>query len=196
MQLRSEAAERNKAPILSVLQRVLPARGRLLEVSSGSGQHVAAFAAEMPDWHFSPTDLEPSSLRSIDAYVTEAKLSNVNPAVRLDAAEWPWPVTEANAIFNCNMVHISPWEATEGLMNGAGKVLKAGGKLVLYGPYVIDGKTAGSNLRFSENLKSRDPSWGVRELNDVKKLAGRNGLSHAETVAMPANNHIVVFTKD
>lgn len=193
---RSEAAERNKGPILSVLQRVLPARGRLLEVSSGTGQHVAFFASSMPDWHFSPTDLDTSSLTSIDKHVEKANVANVAPAVRLDASAWPWPVTEADAIFNCNMVHISPWKATEGLMAGAGKVLSKGGKLVLYGPYVIDGETAESNKRFSESLKGRDPSWGVRELGDVKEVAQKNGLSHVETVGMPANNHCVVFTKD
>ncbi len=178
-----------------MLQRVLPRSGRLLEVASGSGQHVATFAAAMPEWQFHPTDLDKESRASIDAWVAEAKVKNVSRAVKLDATTWPWPVIEADAIFACNMVHISPWNATVGLLEGASKVLRKGGTLVLYGPYIIDGKTAGSNRRFSASLKQRNPEWGVRELRNVQSLADSHGLSLAEIVPLPANNHCVVFRK-
>eukprot|EP00737_Agarophyton_chilense_P003593 gb/GEZJ01004254.1/.p1 GENE.gb/GEZJ01004254.1/~~gb/GEZJ01004254.1/.p1 ORF type:complete len:233 (-),score=26.29 gb/GEZJ01004254.1/:380-1078(-) len=195
MKLYSTAAERNKAPILKVLQRLLPQSGRLLEVASGSGQHVETFAAAMPQWQFSPTDPDTESIASINERVTEAKLTNVAKAIALDASTWPWPVVQADAIFACNMVHISPWAATVGLLTGAGKVLPVGGILVLYGPYVIDGKTADSNMMFSQSLKVQNAEWGVRELKDVEKVANEADLALTEIVPMPANNYCVVFRK-
>lgn len=195
MKLYSAAAERNTAPILAVLQRLLPPSGRFLEIASGSGQHVAAFAAALPQWHFSPTDLDTGSLTSIDEWVAEAKLTNVSAAVQLDTSKWPWAVAEADVISACNMAHISPWNATLGLLEGAGKILGDAGMLLLYGPYVIDGKTADSNRRFTESLKSRNAEWGVRELRDVEKAAREKGFALQEIVQMPANNHVVVFRK-
>lgn len=195
MTLHSPAADRNKGPILSVLQQVLPASGHLLELASGSGQHVCEFAAGLPGWTFSPTDLDEGALRSIDAYVTEAALGNVRPSVKLDACVWPWPVESADAVLAVNMVHISVWEATEGLFAGAGRVLGKGGRLVLYGPFVIDGETAESNLRFSDSLKERNKLWGVRELREVERIANVEGLGLVQVVEMPANNNCVVFEK-
>lgn len=195
MKLHSDAADRNKAPILKVLQRVLPASGHLLEIAAGSGQHVAFFADALPAWHFSPTDPTDNAVASIDEYIREAGVKNVAPAALLDATTWPWPVTAVDAIYVCNMVHISPWAATEGLMRGASRVLNEGGVMVLYGPYLVDGETAESNLKFSKNLRERNAEWGVREVRDVEKVAKQSRLVLKQILPLPANNLCVVFEK-
>lgn len=193
--LHSEAADRNKGPILDVLRRVLPAQGRLLEIASGSGQHVAHFATELPEWTFAPTDVDADARASINTWVREADLRNVESAVELDASSWPWPVGEVDAVMNANMIHISPWVSTLGLIRGAGRTLRDGGLLVLYGPYMVDGYTATSNVRFSESLRARNREWGVRELRDVERIALGECLELEETVKMPANNLCVIFRK-
>ncbi|MEM6996491.1 MAG: DUF938 domain-containing protein [Myxococcota bacterium] len=193
MKRHAPAAARNQGPILEVLQRVLPPAGRALEVASGSGQHVVAFAAAMREWSFVPSDPDPAARASIDAWIAQSGCPNVAAAVDLDARRWPWPVTHADAIFAANMVHISPWEATVGLLVGAGRVLASGGRLVVYGPFVIDGATAPSNRAFDESLRARDPAWGVRDLEALQTVAAEAGLTLHEVVAMPANNHCVVW---
>lgn len=186
------AAERNRDPILSVLARVLPPEGRVLEIASGTGQHVVHFARQLPHLSWQPSDVSEEALASIRAYVTEASLPNVMAPIRLDVRE-PWP--EADAVVCINMIHISPMSATEALFRGAGG-LPSGGVLVTYGPYKIDGQhTAPSNEAFDASLRARDPSWGVRDLADLEALAERNGLTLEQRVAMPANNFTLVWRR-
>jgi len=188
------AAARNRDPILAVLRRVLPEHGLVLEIASGSGEHVAHFAAALPALTFQPSDRDATMLDSIAAHATG--LANVRPPVALDVTAPAWPVVRADALLCINMIHISPWRATEGLMAGAGRVLGNGGVLYLYGPYRIDGRhTAESNAAFDASLRAQDPEWGVRDLGDVGALAARHGLARVETVAMPANNFSVVFRR-
>jgi SAM-dependent methyltransferase len=190
------APERNKEPILAVLKRVLPAHGTVLEVASGSGQHAAFFAAELPHLHFVPSDLDPANLASIEAYVQEAARPNLSPPRMLDVCADDWGVGTVDAIFNANMIHISPWACCEGLVRGAARHLASGGPLVVYGPFRIGGAhTAASNEAFDERLKSQDPRWGVRDLEQVLELAARAGLTFVERVAMPANNQTLVLRK-
>jgi SAM-dependent methyltransferase len=196
MQQHWPAPERNKVPILEVLQRVLPRAGRLLEVASGSGQHAAFFAEALPAWTWQPSDIDAQNLASIAAYVEQAALPNLVAPRHLDVCAEDWQVGELDALFNANMIHIAPWACCEGLLRGAGQWLRAGGVLVLYGPFRIGGQhTAPSNLAFDADLKKRDARWGVRDLEAVVELARTHGLSHRETIAMPANNQSVVFER-
>jgi SAM-dependent methyltransferase len=193
--LYAPAVARNSAPILAVLERVLPESGLVLELASGSGEHGAYFAAALPRIDWQPSDRDRQALASIDAHRL-AGPPNLRPAMTIDAASVDWPVAAADAIVCINMIHISPWSACEGLIAGARRILAPGGVLFLYGPYKQGGlHTAPSNERFDLDLKSRDPAWGVRDLNDVIALAGRHGLEHSETVKMPANNLSVVFRR-
>jgi len=187
------AAERNKAPILAVLQRVLPPRGNALEIASGSGQHVAFFAAAMPGWTWQPSDLGPASFDSVIAW--SAGLANVLPPIALDVTDDDWPVTgDFDVIYCANMLHIAPWEACSGLMRGAARHLRPRGQLLTYGPYVITGSAlAASNAAFDADLRARNPAWGLRRLDDVVDAAEKSGLALRETVAMPANNHLLRF---
>jgi len=196
MRLRYPATARNREAILAVLREHLPAEGLVLEVASGSGEHAVSFAAALPRLRFQPSDPELAARESIAAWIEHEGSPNVAPPLDLDAAAWPWPVARADAVLCINMIHISPWEATQGLLRGAGRLLPPGGPLVLYGPYVIDGHTAPSNRDFDASLKSRDPRWGVRELRDVEHEAAAHGLRRVETVEMPANNVTVVLRRD
>lgn len=188
--------ERNREPLLAVLRQVLPASGTLLEVASGTGQHAVFFAREFPGLTWQPTDVEPESLGSIAAWREEAALPNLLPPLPLDARQDTWPVQAADAILNVNMIHISPWEACQGLLRGAGRVLVPGGCLVMYGPYFVEGReTAPSNLAFDESLRTRNPTWGVRQLGAVTAEAARHGLVREQVVDMPSNNLTVVFRR-
>jgi len=191
------APERNKVPILEVLQRVLPADGgRLLELASGSGQHAAFFAEALPAWTWQPTDIDPENLASIAAHREHVRLPNLLPPRALDVRESDWQTGSLEAVFNANLIHIAPWECCEGLLAGAARHLQARGVLVLYGPYRIAGEhTADSNREFDAGLRARDPSWGVRDLEAVSALAGELGLHLRERVAMPANNQCLVFER-
>jgi hypothetical protein len=192
----SPAAERNKQPILDVLCQILPARGTALEIASGTGQHVAWFAAALPDWTWQPTDFDESSFASIEAYVAQAGLTNVRPPLQLDVTAPRWPVhgQAFDAIYCANMLHISPWATCEGLMAGAARHLAPHGVLLTYGPYLEGGvPTAPGNLQFDISLRARDPSWGIRRLEDVKREAQAVGLALRERHAMPANNLLLVF---
>ena len=187
---------RNAEAIVEVLRGVLPERGLVLEIASGSGEHAMHFARAFPELTFQPTDPEPSSRASIEAWRIAEKLPNVLPSIGLDASADEWPVGEADAILCINMVHISPWSATEGLMRGAGRLLPAGAPLYLYGAYRQEGVPfAPSNEAFDQSLKARDPEWGVRDLEDVVAEAERNGLRLDAVVPMPANNLSVIFRK-
>jgi SAM-dependent methyltransferase len=193
----SPSTARNREPILQVLKRWLPERGLVLEIASGAGEHAVFNAAALPGLSWQPTDLDEGALDSIAAWRAQAGLPNLLPPVPLDAsAPESWPVARADAIVSINMVHISPWAATEGLMTGAGRVLPPGGVLILYGPYLEGGvETAPSNLAFDADLKRRNPAWGLRRVEDVAALAGTHGLTLAERIAMPANNLTLVFRR-
>jgi len=192
----SPAAERNAGPILAQLQRVLPAQGVMLEIASGTGQHAACFAAALPGWTWQPTDFDAESLRSVADWC--AALPNVRAPLRLDVLADPWPgVPErVDAVFCANMIHIAPWDCTAGLIRGAGRHLAPQGVLITYGPYLEDEvTTAPSNLAFDEDLKRRNPAWGIRRLADVAAMAREHGLTLAERVSMPANNLLLVWRR-
>ena len=189
------ATERNRDAILAVLRDELPSSGLVLEVASGSGQHVGHFAATLPALDWQPSDPDPAALVSIESWRQEVGLANVRPPLRLDASA-DWPVERADAILCVNMVHISPWEATLGLMKGAGAVLPPGGLLYLYGPYLRENvETAPSNLAFDASLKARDPQWGLRRVEDVIAAAEGEGLVLRRLLEMPANNLSLIFRR-
>jgi SAM-dependent methyltransferase len=190
------ATLRNRDPILAVLRRVLPPGGLVLEIASGTGEHIAYFARALPDLDWQPSDRDPDLFSSIVAHAVDNGTTNLLPPLPLEAAALDWPVAHVDAIVCINMIHIAPWRACEGLMRGAGRALPSGGVLYLYGPYMIDGHhTADSNAAFDAWLRAQDPHWGVRDLAEVTALASRHGLAVAETVAMPANNLSVVLRK-
>ena len=190
------SAERNKQPILDVVARVLPANGIVLEVGSGTGQHVAHFAKALPNLVFQPSEMDRARHASIAAWIRHENLANVNPPIAFDVTRLPWPVAHADAVICINVIHISPWEATLALMRGAGELLASGSVLVTYGPYRRGGAhTAPSNEAFDASLRQRDPSWGVRDLESVAAAAAAHGLDLEETVPMPANNFMLVLRK-
>ncbi|HEU5058839.1 MAG TPA: DUF938 domain-containing protein [Kofleriaceae bacterium] len=190
------AAERNAEPIRAVLARVLPARGLVLEIASGTGQHAVHMARALPQVTWQPSDPDPFALESIAAWRADAGLDNLLAPIELDVTREPWPLAAADAIVCINMIHIAPWEAALALFRGAGRLLPAGGLLYLYGPYRFHGSfTAPSNAAFDASLRARDPAWGVRDLDDIEPAAAAAGLCHEETVAMPANNHSLVFRR-
>lgn len=190
------AADRNKAVILAVLKRVLPDSGLVVEVASGTGQHVVHFARELRDLDWQPSDPNPDMRASIDAWIEHAALFNVRRAVDLDVCREAWPVEHADALLCINMIHIAPWAATEALMAGASRLLDAGRPLYLYGPYRRNGEhTAPSNASFDAELHRANPAWGVRDLEAVITLAEEQGFRLEETVEMPANNLSVVLRR-
>jgi len=196
-QRHSAAAERNRAPILAVLERLLPKHGIALEIASGSGQHAAHFAAALPGWQWQPSDGDASSLASIDAWC--AGLANVRPALALDVMREPWSgvAERVDLIFCANLLHISPWPTCAALMRGAARHLAPDGLLVVYGPFIVDGvETAPSNVAFDADLRARNPAWGLRRLDDVANEAEAAGLGLREHEPMPANNRMVVLAKD
>jgi hypothetical protein len=194
--LTSAAAERNKDPILTVLETVLPATGRVLEIASGSGQHVCYFAAELPGIRWQPTEPDEPHREAISTRIREAGLTNVEPPIALDVHEPVWPVaTGFDAVLCINMVHISPWSSTNALCLGATRHLRTHGHLVLYGPYLEDGTAVQSNLDFDTTLKRRNLEWGLRDLEEVTRVAALHGLHRRQVVRMPANNLTLVFAK-
>jgi SAM-dependent methyltransferase len=185
---------RNRDPILAVLRRVLPQAGLVLEVASGSGEQAAYFSQNLPTLRWQPSDIEPRALASIAAHRDAAGLPNLLPPLSLDATAARWPVERADALVAINMIHITPWAVSQGLMAGAARILSAGGVLYLYGPYRIDGRhTAPSNEAFDLWLRTQNADWGIRDLAEVSALAAVHGFVLAETVTMPANNLSVVF---
>jgi SAM-dependent methyltransferase len=187
---------RNGDPILQVLRRVLPPQGLVLEIASGSGEHAAYFAKRLPSLFWQPSDPDPGSLASIAAHRTAADAPNLLAPVFLDAMSEQWPVQHADALVCINMIHISPWTATKGLMAGAKRILGAGSIIYFYGPYQIESHhTAQSNQDFDTRLRTQNAQWGVRDLGDVVDLATRNGFALTETVSMPANNLSIIFQR-
>jgi SAM-dependent methyltransferase len=194
--LHSPAVARNRDPILSVLQCVLPETGTVLEIASGSGEHAVYFAAALPKSTWQPTDCDHEALMSIAAHAASARLPNLAPPLALDASSSVWPISRADAVVAINLVHIAPWRATEGLIAGAARVLSRDGVLYLYGPYTESGlHTAPSNAVFDESLRVRNPEWGVRDVSAVSDLARMNGFTLAERVPMPANNLSLIFRR-
>ena len=193
------ATRRNREPILEVLRRHLPDSGTVVEIASGTGEHAAFFAARLPHLTWLPSDADEAMLAVIRMRVAEADMANLAAPLVIDAAadDWNLPVgLSVAAIANINMIHIAPLAACEGLLAGAGRYLAPDGVLYLYGPYKVAGRhTAPSNKAFDRGLRTRNPEWGVRDLDDVTALAGACGLDHADTVAMPANNLSVIFRR-
>lgn len=190
------ATLRNRDAIASVLAEWLPATGTVLEVASGSGEHIVHFAATFPTLDWQPSDPDPAGLVSIAAWCAEARLANIAPPLALDASAGGWPIDCADAILCINMVHISPWAATLGLFSGAARLLAPAAPLVLYGPYIEpDVPTADSNIAFDASLRARDPAWGLRQIDDVKAAAAAAGLTFAERRTMPANNLMLLFRR-
>jgi SAM-dependent methyltransferase len=196
MKRHAAATERNREPLLEVLREVMPPEGTVLEIASGTGQHAVFFAQAFPTLTWQPSDVEPEALESIEDWRSEAALPNLRPPLVLDARSETWPASTVEVVLCVNMIHIAPWEACQGLMRGAARVLAPGGCLVLYGPYFVEGRpTAPSNIAFDESLRARNPSWGVRELGAVSEEALQWGLERERVVDMPSNNLTVVLRK-
>lgn len=190
----SAPADRNTAPIAEVLRAVLPDRGDVLEIASGTGQHVVAFARTFPDLVWHPSDCDSELRESVELRMAEASLDNIRPPIELDVMRLPWAVGTVDAVVCINMIHVAPWRATGALFTGAAQVLRAGGPLVTYGPYMRDGRhTAPSNAAFNASLRARDAEWGLRDLSAVTEAAQRRGLALERLVEMPANNFSLVF---
>ncbi len=183
------ATQRNREAITSVLRDILPAKGVVLEVASGTGEHVVHFAAAFPDLTWQPSDYDPAGLASIEAWSSESGLPNILSPLRIDASAADWPLTRAEAIICINMAHIAPWEASEGLFAGAARLLAPGAPLYLYGPYREAGvTTTQSNEAFDVSLKARNPAWGLRSVEQMNALAAHSGFALEARVEMPANN--------
>lgn len=192
----SPSAERNKGPISEVLSLVMPGKGVVLEVGSGTGQHVVQFARAMPKLIWQPSERDTDCLRSIHAWISVEDVANVRSPLQLDVGILPWPIASAVAVVCINMTHITPWPATEALFEGSRSLLSDGGLLCLYGPFKRDGRhTSPSNKSFDALLRRQDPQWGVRDLNDVCRLGGEAGFDLVRTHDMPSNNLTVVFAK-
>ncbi|MEI6026606.1 MAG: DUF938 domain-containing protein [Betaproteobacteria bacterium] len=194
--LHSPSAERNAAPILARLQRLLPPHGVLLEVASGTGQHAALCSAGLTGWTWWPTDADASALPSIRAWC--AGLPRVPPPLQLDVMQphWPGVPSQLDAIFCANMIHIAPWACCAGLFEGAARHLAPQGLLVTYGPHLEDDvPTSPGNLAFDADLRARNVTWGLRRREEVERVAARAGLLLRERVAMPANNLLLVWNR-
>jgi SAM-dependent methyltransferase len=201
--LDAAAFHRNHAAIWAVLQPFLAGKsGDVVEAGSGTGQHVVDFARHTPDITWWPSDLNEAHLKSIDAWRAHAGLPNIRPPLRIDLSDPAWcpemhdgsGPAKLLAVFCANVIHIAPWRVAQGLFAGAGRSLRADGRLFLYGPFKRDGKhTAVSNAVFDTSLRERDPEWGVRDIEALRELAANAGLELTETVEMPANNFTLVF---
>ncbi|MEZ4449381.1 MAG: DUF938 domain-containing protein [Nannocystaceae bacterium] len=191
------AASRNRAPIYEVLAPWLPAAGTILEIGCGTGEHAVFIAPRRPGLRWQPTDPEPAARRSVDAWARHVSAVNIAPAIELDAAAPAWPSAAVDgivAILAINVIHISPWSTCLGIFAGAAR---SGASLVfLYGPYKVDGAhTAPSNAGFDDDLRARDPRWGVRDRGEVAAVADAAGFDLVEVAAMPANNFTLVFRR-
>ena len=203
--LDAAAFHRNHAPIWAVLQKFLAGKsGDVVEAGSGTGQHVVHFAKHTPGIIWWPSDLNERHIKSIEAWRAHAALPNIRPPLRIDLTDPAWcPAmhdgsgpSKLLAAFCANVIHIAPWRVAEGLFAGAGRYLRADGRLFLYGPFKRDGKhTAMSNAVFDTSLREQDAEWGVRDIADLERLAATVDLALVETVPMPANNLILVFAR-
>lgn len=190
------AAERNKDPILTVLKQALPRSGLVLEIGSGTGQHVVHFARALPALTWQPSDPDAEFCESVSLWIAEARLENVNAPLTIDVCRRPWGIERADAVISINMIHVAPPAATPALISGAAGLLSHGGVFFLYGPYRRFGRhTAPSNEAFDADLRARNPEWGLRDIEEVEILAREAGFGPAEVIAMPANNFSLVFRK-
>lgn len=190
------AAERNRTPILDVLRLVLPAQGLVVEIGSGTGQHIVHFAGALPELHWQPSDPDPAMRESIRAHIANAECGSIAEPLDLDARDEEWPIRRADAVLSINMIHIAPWSAAEGLVRGAAGVLGPGAPLVLYGPFRREGRhTSASNETFDASLRQRNPEWGVRDVESVSALADAFGLELSQLFEMPANNLTLVYSR-
>ena len=190
------ATLRNRDAIADVLRHHLPATGNVLEIASGSGEHIVHFAQAFPHLVWQPSDCEAAALASIAAWAAQAGASNVLAPLAIDAGQPDWPIDRADAIICINMVHISPWDATLGLFKGCAQALAGEAPIILYGPYLEQGvETAASNLAFDESLKARNPAWGLRHLDDMDRVATDHGFARTSRYEMPANNLTLVYRK-
>jgi SAM-dependent methyltransferase len=194
----SPTAARNSEPILAVLKRVLPTKGAVLEIGCGTGEHAVHFAGAMPRLTWLPSDPDSDCRASTASWIRFTRLSNVLPPVDIDVCAKSWGIEQSapfDAIVSLNMVHIAPWAASLGLFAGAGRLLRAGGLLFLYGPFMRDGvHNAPSNAAFDASLRARNASWGVRDIVELERVGESSGLSLRETIEMPANNMSFVFS--
>jgi hypothetical protein len=196
LKLCAPAAQRNREPIAAVLAEWLPPAGVVLELASGSGEYAVHFAGAFPHLDWQPSDWDPQAVSSIEAWRADSGLTNLREPVILDATATAWPIERGEAVLNINMVHISPWDASLGLLGGAARVLATGGALILYGPWLVDGmETAPSNLAFDADLKARDPRWGLRRVSDFADAAAERGFALEDQRAMPANNRMLLFRR-
>ncbi|MGP0090078.1 MAG: DUF938 domain-containing protein [Xanthobacteraceae bacterium] len=201
--LDAPAFHRNHQPIWTVLADFLEGRsGDVLEVGSGTGQHVVAFARRTPEIVWWPSDYDQTHVQSIAAWRTQAQLGNVREPFRIDVSGPDWGLpragapTEFTAILCINVLHISPWRVASGLLAGAARHLRPDGRLFVYGPFMRDGKhTAPSNAAFDQSLRGRNAEWGVRDISDLDRLAQGIRLELVETVSMPANNFVLIFER-
>lgn len=190
------ATLRNRDAIVDVLRDIVPTEGTVLEIASGSGEHALYFAHAFPALRWQPSDPDPAALRSIAAWLAEDKATNVAAPTMIDVSSDFWPIEKADAILCINMIHISPWQATLGLMRGAARILPVGGALYLYGPFLREGvQTASSNIAFDISLRDRDPRWGLRDVSDVTEAAEKEGLRFERLVEMPANNLSLIYRR-
>jgi SAM-dependent methyltransferase len=190
------AAARNRGPILQVLRDCLPPSALVLEIGSGTGEHAVWFSSALHTLTWQPTDQDPEALKSIAAWRERAGLANLLPPLPLDASAETWPIAQADVVIAINIVHIAPWTTVQGLIAGAARVLTSGGLLFLYGPFREGGMhTAASNAAFDADLRARNPSWGVRDLEEITVLASLHRFEAPIKIAMPANNLSVVFRR-
>ncbi|MFN7164872.1 MAG: DUF938 domain-containing protein [Hyphomonas sp.] len=197
----SPSAARNREPIRDVLAPLFKAPARVLEIASGTGEHGAFLTSQFPDLHWTYSDIDPESLISQNAWAQADETGRLAGPLRIDAATENWQQAEGrapwDAIFSANMVHIAPWAAAQGLIRGAGRLLRSGGSLILYGPFARDGVFVPSNAAFNDSLKARNPEWGVRDLvRELVPLAASSSLALNAVTDMPANNLTVVFGKN
>lgn len=188
------ATRRNREPIARALRSLLPQSGLVLEVASGTGEHVVHLAREFPRLTWQPSDLSAEALRSTAAWAEG--LDNVRPPLPLDAASPDWPIDHADAVVCINLLHISPWPTTVGLLRGAARILDPGAPLYAYGPFRRAGRALEpSNAAFDRDLRRSDPRWGLRDLDEVSSCAAAFGLVREEVIEMPANNLSVIFRR-
>ena len=192
----SEACERNKDPILKILAEVLSKYNKVLEIGSGTGQHAVYFAGNLPHLIWQPSDLD-ENLSCIEERIDLEGSDNLKAPIELDVSRHPWPVTDTNAVFTANTFHIMSWELVEYFFMGLRGVLKNGGTLCVYGPFKYDGKyTSESNKKFDGYLKKRDPSSGIRDFEEVDRLAAEQGLKLIADHKMPSNNQCIVWKRE
>lgn len=196
----SPSAARNMEPILTVLKALVPADGTVLEIGCGTGEHAVCFAAAMASVTWLPSDPDPASRASTASWIKFSGVRNVLAPIAIDASSAAWGVEKRgpfDAVISINMVHIAPWAAAVGLFSGAGRLLRIGGLLCLYGPFMHNGAyNAPSNADFDQSLKAHNPAWGLRDIAELERVARAAGLKRDQTFAMPANNTLLVFRRE